>query len=589
MKRRLIVLALSVAALLALFCCARAEYDPLKVTMELQTNRFTEPRRITVGITVINTGESDMPGPVTLWYPNGKQVTEFGEPVLAAGSKQSWSGTWDVTQAQLEAGKLRFSIRYTVINDEDKPVSKEKLFSKALIYEGAKASVEVNRTITPTVAGKGQEVSVTYEVVNTGNVDITNVKITENKSISTSAATIPLVKAGEKQSHTFTVKMGTKNLTSSGTVIYTAEGKKNTVTKEAATIRYGEVKLSASLTADKKGGMVGDPVVLTLTLKNTGTDDFEDVTVSDPALGEIFTGEAVPAGETVTLRKELVIGSEDASYQFTVAGKSTSGLDVETATDRLTVKAVDPSEVVDLTVTAEADRDTIYEKPGTVRFTVHVTNNSGADLENVTVTASGVRLYTFPKVLAGETREFTREIDVSMAGTYQFVAQTQNKLGETQRFESNTVYIRYASPTAVPTEAPLVTPPAPHYEKEPTMADVEQQMGISLTETADTLRKVAMGLAVPAAIGLLLVLIGIIGRSKRAVDSMGAVDRLERTSARDYEAPGNGKDEPAAKKPAGEDKPAGEEKPAAKGDAPAEDLPRRRRRSEEGGGDSGKA
>ena len=120
--------------------------------------------------------------------------------------------------------------------------------------------MEVNRTISPTTANKGQKVSVTYDVVNTGTLDISDVTITEDKSISSKKGTIASIKAGEKGSYTFTATMGSKDLTSKATITYNAEGKKNTVTKEAATVKYGEVKLSASLDADKKGGMSGDAV-----------------------------------------------------------------------------------------------------------------------------------------------------------------------------------------------------------------------------------------------------------------------------------------------------------------------------------------
>ena len=553
MKRRWIVLALAVLAMALLVGTAAAEFDPLKVAMELSSNKFTEPRTISVSIQISNSGEDDMPGPVVLLYPDGKKVEEFGEPVLSVGASQSWTGKWKVTQKQLEDGRLTFSALYTILDDEGNPVQKRKNFSKRLIYESPITAVEVNRAITPTVAGKGQEVTITYDVVNTGTADITDVRITENKSISTTTGKIASIAAGQKGTYTFKVKMGTKDLTSSGSVSYKVDGKTSSIQQENATIRYGEIQLSASLSADKKGGLVGDTVKLSLVLKNTGKEDFEDVTVTDPTLGEVFNGISVAVGESVTLEKELTI-DENHEYQFAVSAKSTSGVDVETATDTLKVTAIDPAEVLDLSVRAEADRDTVYELPGTVRFTVYVTNNSAAEWKDVAVTATGVQIYSFPSILAGETREFTREIDVSMAGTYQFVARAKNQLGETTNFESNTIYIRYARPTSAPTEAPIITPPAPNYEPIPQTDDLPESYG----ETAKTLRTVGLGLLVPVAIGLLLLLIGIIGRSKRAVESHAAMDHLERSYARDYESPTSGADSTFVDAKPGETPPAEE-------------------------------
>ncbi len=577
MKRRLIVWLVAVVALTLVAGLAWADgEDNLTVKMDLGRNRFTEPATIAVGIQVINQGEDDMPGPVTLYDPSGKQIEEFGAPVLTVGASQSWTGQWRVTQSQLEAGRITFSIKYSIVGDDGELQPKTKRFSKTITYEPATAAVEVNRTITPTTAGKGQEVTVTYDVINTGNVDITNVKIQEHKNVSATAGTIEKVAAGEKGSYPFTVKMGTRDLTSSATITYTAGSTKQTLQKEAATIRYGEMKLSASLSADKKGGLVGDTVKLTLTLKNTGKVDYAGVTVTDPVLGEVFSGQTVPAGETVKLEKELPIAASQ-DYQFTVTGQGADGMDVETATGKVSVTAVEPSEVVNLTVQTSVAQETIHEIPGTAEFTVAVTNTSTAAVKDVAVVANGMTVYTFPTIEPGETREFTRSFAVSMAGTYQFSARVKNQLNETQTFAGNTVYIRYSAPTPVPTEVPIVTPPAPHTQPIPEKDDLPEDY----TKTAETLNQVGWGLLIPVGVGALLILIGLIGRLIRGVRSMGAVDHLERSGLRDYEAPSHGKDKgmDLPDEPAGEDK----AEDAAEAEAGKDEEPARRHRRAEGG------
>ncbi|MGN1020300.1 MAG: hypothetical protein ACI4O7_07980, partial [Aristaeellaceae bacterium] len=84
MKKRLILCLAAVLALtLGVIVSAQATEDNLKVSMELSETTFTGPKEVTVTIQVTNSGETDMPGPVTLYYPNGKQVEEFGSPTLA--------------------------------------------------------------------------------------------------------------------------------------------------------------------------------------------------------------------------------------------------------------------------------------------------------------------------------------------------------------------------------------------------------------------------------------------------------------------------------------------------------------------------
>lgn len=533
MKKRLILCLVAILMLtMGVFAVAGAAEDNLKIAMELSSTTFTEPKDITVTIQVTNSGETDMPGPVTLYYPNGKQVEEFGTPTLTVGTSKTWNGTWSVTKKQLEAGKITFKLKYSLHNDAGEMVNKTKNFSYPITYTGAVAAVEINRTITPTTAREGQEVTVTYDVVNTGNVEVTNVSIKENSSISSKKGTIDTVAAGEKASYTFTTTMKKKDLTSSATITYKAGGKTHTEKKDEASIKYGEVKLNASLAADKKGGIPGDAVKLTLTLKNSGNVDYTGVTVTDAVLGEVFTGLTVPAGETVTQEKEIII-AQTADYQFTVTGADASGSTVETSTDRLSIQALDPAQKISLNVNASADRDTIYQIPGTVKFVVQVTNNSTVEVKDVTVSASGVQLYEFPSILAGETREFTRDVSVSMAGKYRFDAKVKNQLSETETFESNILQIAYAQPTPVPTEAPIVTPPMPVYEEMPTDDGLPEYVG-TMQKTLDTLYWVFMALA---AVCLLLLTIGVIRRIQANVASSKAQDHLERSSSRNYTQP----------------------------------------------------
>ncbi len=535
-KRLLLALVLGIA-LIALCASAMAADDPMKVSMELSTNKFTEPKPIKVSITVTNVGDVDMPSPVTLYYPSGKKVEEFGSPTLAAGASKNWSGDWTVTQKELEAGKITFKIKYAVYSDEvdeagnNTLVNKTKNFSKKIQYSGADPVIEVNRTIVPTTAQKGQEVSVTYEVSNTGTVDVSNVTIKENSAIASKSGTIDSIAVGETGKYTFTAVMGSKDMTSNATISYKAGGKTYTTKVEGTTIKYGEVKLSATLTADKKGGAPGDTVKLTLKLKNSGTTDFTNVTVTDATLGTVFSGESVKAGETVTLEKELTI-TENMDLQFTIKADDGTGKEIETATGRVNIIATDPTQQIVLNLTATADREKVYKLPGTVRFSFVLNNDSAVEVKNVSVKAVETTLYNVESIPAGGSISFVRDTDISMAGTYQFTASCKDVLGQTLNFTSNSIQIAYAEPTPVPTEVPLVTPPAPATEPMPT-----DQPEPEWLEQAETIAEKAKWILVGVG-GLLLILllIGAIRRGKSRSESKKAMDHLEGATYRDYGA-----------------------------------------------------
>jgi uncharacterized repeat protein (TIGR01451 family) len=476
-----------------------------------------------------------MPSPVTLYYPSGKKVEEFGSPTLAVGASKNWSGQWTVTQKELEAGKITFKIKYSVYSDEvdengeNTLVNKTKNFSKKIQYTGADPELEIERTIMPQTAQKGQEVSVTYEITNVGPVDVSGITIKENTTISTKSGTIDSIAAGETGRYTFTAVMGTKDLTSNATISYKAGGKTFTSKVDSATVKYGEVKLSATLTADKKGGAPGDTVKLTLKLKNSGTTDFTNVTETDAALGTVFSNEKVPAGETLALEKELTI-TETQDIQFTVKGEDGTGKEVETATGRISVIATDPTQQIVLNLEASADRYKVYKLPGTVRFSFVLHNDSAVEVKNVTVKAVETPLYSVEIIPAGESVSFIRDTEVSMAGSYQFTASCKDVLGQTLNFNSNAIPIAYAEPTPVPTEAPLVTPPAPATEPLPT--DQPEPEWLDQAEGVAGIAKWI--LAGVGGLLLLLLLIGAVRRGKSRSDSKKAMDHLEGATYRDY-------------------------------------------------------
>ena len=448
MKRKQVWLAAVLSLLMLVFAgTALAAADSLSFAMDLSASEFIEPKTVSVSFTVTNTGSDDMPGPVKLFYPDGQQVAEFGEPVLAAGASRNWTGNWTVTQGELEAGKISFKVVYSD-HDENGEVKEYALaVSKRIQYKGTEPKIEVTRTIMPAVAQEGQTVSIIYDIANTGSADITGVTI-QDSAAGKEKESVGDIPAGETVRHIFTVTMKKKDVTSQATLTYKANRKTYTSKVDAAVIKYGKVNLTAQLSADKKGGVPGETVKLTLTLKNSGKEDFTDITVTDETLGTVFSGQAVKAGETVKLEKDLTI-TESQELLFTVRGSDSAGGQVETATGKVEITAKDPSRQILLAVEAAADKTEVYPIPGgVVRFTITVTNEGNIDAENVSVKAGSATMYTFGRIPAGESRSFTREAEISMAGTFQFTAGTKDQLGETVSFSSNTIPITLGSASA---------------------------------------------------------------------------------------------------------------------------------------------
>lgn len=510
MKKRIFALFCALLMLLGLVSTAGAESTvstlPIKVELDFSKYQFTAPEEITVTIRVTNVTDEKFTSPVSVLDPNGSIIEAFGTPLLDAGASQSCTIAWNVTQADLNAGQLAFRVRYPRKDENGIVSNASNNFVKRISQVQAEPEIQVSRTITPGIARKGQEVSVVYEIRNVGTVDVTGVRIKESSAVSSNTASIGAIPAGEKKSHTFTVTMGTKNITSNATVTYSAGGKSYTEKVADAAIKYGTVNLTATLTADRKGGNVGDEVKLTLTLKNTGKKNITGITVTDPTLNTVFTDVTVEAGKTVKLEKTITM-TETAEYQFTVTGME-GKTGIETATGRLPLTAIDPAKAPSLTVETTASTDVVFTLPSVIRFTTTVTNTGNYDAKNITVSSSGVSLANIALLAPGESFTTMRDVQVNMVGKFRFDATLRNELDEATTFEGNIIQVQQAAPTSVPTQVPVTTPQPFVAEELPT----EDTLPAAVTTFQGVLTTLYYIFAVLAVISAVLLAVSIAGR-----------------------------------------------------------------------------
>ncbi len=542
MKQKGFLLFLICALMLGIIGVHAETYMPIKVSMELSKSNFTGVDDVTVSIRISNVGDDRMPGPVYLHYPDGRAVADFGDGgavMLDIGETKTWKGTWRVTQKQLESGRISFLVKYPVPDDQGNINYKSKYYSNAIKFNGAAPGLKVTRVISPTMARKDQKVTITYDLTNTGNVALTNIKVTENKSISTKAFTIESLAANESKQAKFEVTMGSKNLTSGATVTYKASGSNETLkqTQEAATIALGEANLSATLAASASGVNIGETVKLTLTLKNEGTISYGNLKVTDIGLGEVFSNQELAAGQTKTLEKEVTMIA-NGEYAFTILASDNTGSEVSVTTDKVTVNAVDPNKKLVLTVNATADKLEVYSQPAMVRFEVAVTNASEVEAKDVVVRHGGTALYTFTTIKPGETRKLTRDTSISIAGKFQFTATCKDLLGNDATFESNIIPISYSVPTPEPTTVPQRTPPPLQTEPIPKTA--------GLPAAFTTAKGVTYALFVVSLLllggSLVLMMFAFSKRVAQRRQSESALDHLERGVRRDYTTPSENED-----------------------------------------------
>ena len=130
-------LMLFLLAMLLITCSGCTEdmivFEPLDMRVYLSQTEFTGPQEVFVSIVVYNLSDEDRPGPLALYWPDGKMIEKFGTPTLKAGERLEWTGTWFVTQNQITAGKVRFGVQYTGINSLGIPVTKEGYVAAGIV------------------------------------------------------------------------------------------------------------------------------------------------------------------------------------------------------------------------------------------------------------------------------------------------------------------------------------------------------------------------------------------------------------------------------------------------------------------------
>ena len=211
-------------------------------------------------------------------------------------------------------------------------------------------AIDVEKTANPAEILPGEDVTYTYVVTNTGDVDLVNVTVEDDK-LGT-IAEIPLLAVGESQTFTKTVPISvstTNTVVATGTDEY---GHKVTDQDKAFVdvgIPFTPPDLTIDKSADKTEAEPGDTVKYTLTYENiaegsqatdiTIVDDFDEryVTVVDAAGGVVEDG-------TITWKIDGPLYPEDGPQTITYSVKISDDLPDSVKVVRNTVVISAPDE-----------------------------------------------------------------------------------------------------------------------------------------------------------------------------------------------------------------------------------------------------
>ena len=522
---------------------ALAVDTPVAAQISITPSELSVPGPVDVSITVSNISDADLARPVSLYDPNGQLVSGFGlngSATLKKGAQMAVSLKATVTQEMLDQGSISYTLRWQDEAGQELalPVTAEVHFS------GEKSGLRVVRTISPEVVRSGQTVRVSYELTNTGDVSISNIQVREK--LSRTPKTLKNLAKGATTKVEFTAKMGNADLVSGAEITFKpANSASETAVIEEQTIPVAVKGLNVELSLDKTAVDIGETVQLIMTARNEGNITYKNVTAADKKLGTVFEGVTIPAYGTVTEEKEITV-TEPSSFQLRLTLEDNTGTTNTLDTNAVSVSAYDPEKELLLTLLLTSDKESITAAPEDVSMTVTVTNTSNVDCKNIEITQNQVSIYTIPSLAAGQSMTVKRDFTVSQAGSFRFTATTKDTIGNTVRFESNTLTLNYSRVTAAPTNTPA--PTVPPLE---TLPPVEySDTGTILRTVRNVLYTASIVLGALAAAALLLFIASSVVRARKRHQSDNAYDHLDLAERRDYSQPPETTDDEASAAPA---------------------------------------
>ena len=396
---------------------AECTVTAVKATPELTVTKTANPTSgvgkgatVTYTVVVKNTGNvtvTDITLSDTLVTLTGDNAAAFD---LAPGKDKTITYTYEVTQADVDKGKIDNTVTATGKDPSEGKVTKSASASVTTI--DSDAELTVTKTALPASGVKvGDTVNYTVVVTNTGNVTVKDVTLDDTLVTLTDAqkAVGTLAPAGTKTiTYTYTVTQadvdaGKINNTVTATGIDNKEKPITTSANATVTTVDAKPELTVTKTPDPASGVkVGDEITYTVVVTNTGNVTVSSIAMSDTLVNlseEAFN--LAPAGTkeiTYTYKvqqKDVDAGKIDNTV--TATGKDPKNGDV-TGTAKATVTTEEAKASIKVTKTADPTKDVKVD--GTVTYTVTVENTGNVTVSDINLSDTLVTLNVAPFTLA---------------------------------------------------------------------------------------------------------------------------------------------------------------------------------------------
>ncbi len=371
----------------------------LTVVKDVDQAGITVPGTLNYTITVSNTGNVDITNVVLTDDLAGSANLDSGDTanagVLDVGETWIYSATYAATQADINAGADLVNTASVVTTEVAGPTEDTatttitRTPSLTVVKDVDQAGITVPGTLNYTIT-----------VSNTGNVDITNVVLTDDLAGSANldsgdTANAGVLDVGETWIYSATYAATQADINAGADLVNTASVVTTEVAGPTEDTATTTITRTPSLTVvkdvDQAGITVPGTLNYTITVSNTGNVDITNVVLTDDLAGSANLDSGDTANAGVLDVGETWIYS--ATYAATQADIN-AGADLVNTASVVTTEVAGPTEdtatttitrTPSLTVVKDVDQAGITV-PGTLNYTITVSNTGNVDITNVVLT-----------------------------------------------------------------------------------------------------------------------------------------------------------------------------------------------------------
>lgn len=418
---------------------------------------------------------------------NGPRFFETSGVIIAPGETTAFSQSVSIPAAML-GQPIGFDIAWTENGEQ-----KYSTASVTVLNSGAglaEAALSVSVKASSSQASRGESITLTYTITNSGITPISGVSLTD-KEIAGRQAMISdvTVEPGTPYVYIHEFTMGSSTVVSAPVITYTgADGSTVTVTGSEKTLGMVNSKISVSVT---QGAASEEGQQFTIALTNNGNQRISKIKVTDE-LGNAVNSDAISLaiGESRTLTY-TVPTTETRNVVFNISGIDATNTNYSDHTETYVVrKYIDPS-LIGISFSAEVASP--LDSAGSISLNFTVENTGSMDMQNLKLSESEYGLLYMLESVPRGTQTINQKMSIGSPRDLIFKLEIEDPSGNIYTYNA---YIKadFVGVEAAPTSTPSVT----------TEEDVLNEVGGSISSALRTVLIVLIILTVIAGIALII-------------------------------------------------------------------------------------